>query len=136
MGIHHTFQSLRFETWNFMFVWALSARVSGQGPALKEENMKKLALATAAVAALALSVPAFTAPALAQDVKVKIKSGDRHHDGWRHRNVSKKVIIKHGDRGRHEGWRHSHHYGAVKKKVIIRHGHGGGSKTVIKKREG
>ena len=50
--------------------------------------MRKFALATAAVAALALSAPAFTAPAFAQDVKVKIKSGERH-----------------GDRGRHEGWR-------------------------------
>ena len=102
----------------------------------QEENMRKFALATAAVAALAFSAPAFTAPAFAQDVKVKIKSGDRgHHDGWRHSNVSKKVIIKHGDRGHHYGWR-NHHEGGVKKKVIIRHGHGGGSKTVIKKREG
>jgi hypothetical protein len=101
----------------------------------KEENMRKFALATAAVAALAFSAPAFTAPAFAQDVKVKIKSGDRgHHDGWRHRNVSKKVIIKHGDRGHHYGWRN--HHGDVKKKVIIRHGEGGRSKTVIKKREG
>lgn len=100
--------------------------------------MRKFALATAAVAALALSVPAFTAPAAAQDVKVKIGEGRHHgdHDRMRHREVSKKVIIKHGDRGRHEGWRHSHHYGAVKKKVIIRHGEGGRSKTVIKKREG
>jgi hypothetical protein len=97
--------------------------------------MRKFALATAAVAALAFSAPAFTAPAFAQDVKVKVKTGG-DHDGMRHRNVSKKVIIKHGDRGRHLGWSHSHHYGAVKKKVIIRHGHGGGSKTVIKKREG
>ncbi len=73
--------------------------------------MRKLALATAAVAALAFSAPAFTAPAFAQDVKVKIKSGDRgHHYGWRHRDVG------------------------MKKKVIIRHGAGGTSKTVIKKR--
>jgi hypothetical protein len=110
------------------------------GPLLKEENMRKFALATAAVAALAFSAPAFTAPAFAQDVKVKVKTGERHHgdhDGMRSRNVSKKIIIKrYGDRGRHEGWRHSHHYGAVKKKVIIRHGEGGRSKTVIKKREG
>src|SRR3954470_14623843 len=84
-------------------------------PRLQEENMRKFALATAAVAALAFSAPAFTAPAFAQDVKVKIKSGDRgHHDGWRHRNVSKKVII-HRDRGHHYGWR-NHHDGGVKKK--------------------
>jgi len=99
--------------------------------------MRKFALATAAVAALAFSAPAFTAPAFAQDVKVKVKSGERHHDGMRHRNVSKKVVIHH-DRGLHRGFSHSRHYGygGVKKKVIIRHGHGGGSKTVIKKREG
>jgi hypothetical protein len=85
--------------------------------------MRKFALATAAVAALAFSAPAFTAPAFAQDVKVKIKSGERHHDrgrheGWRHRDVSKKIIIKHGDRGRHEGWRHHEHHGG--KTVIIK----------------
>jgi hypothetical protein len=102
--------------------------------------MRKFALATAAVAALAFSAPAFTAPAFAQDVKVKIKSGERHgdrgrHEGWRHRDVSKKVVIKHGDNGHHYGWR-NHHEGSVKKKVIIRHGSGGTSKTVIKKREG
>jgi hypothetical protein len=99
--------------------------------------MRKFALATAAVAALAFSAPAFTAPAFAQDVKVKIKSGEgRHHgEGMRHRQVSKKVIIKHGDRGHHYGWR-NHHEGGVSKKVIIRHGEGGRSKTVIKKREG
>lgn len=90
--------------------------------------MRKFALATAAVAALALSVPAFTAPALAQDVKVKIKTGDhgRHH-GWRHRDV-KKVII-HRDHGRHHGWRHRHH--GVTKKIVIKNGN---HKTVIKKR--
>jgi hypothetical protein len=102
--------------------------------------MRKFALATAAVAALAFSAPAFTAPAFAQDVKVKVKSGEgRHHgEGMRHRDVSKKVIIKHGDRGRHLGFSHSRHYGygGMKKKVIIRHGEGGRSKTVIKKREG
>src|SRR3954471_19665503 len=96
-------------------------------PLLKEENMRKFALATAAVAALAFSAPTFTAPAFAQDVKVKIKSGDRHHDGMRHRNVSKTVI--HRDHGRHEGWRHSRHCGASK--VVIKKGHG---KTVIKKK--
>ena len=102
--------------------------------------MKLFALATAAV--LALSAPAFTTPALAQaDVKVKIHSGEgmtkkkvviRHgdrgrHEGWRHRDVKK--VVLHSDRGRHEGWRHSRHYGASK--VVIKRGHG---KTVIKKK--
>jgi len=91
--------------------------------------MRKFALATAAVAALALSVPAFTAPAFAQDVKVKI--GDRHHDrgrheGWRHREVNKVVI--HRDRGRHEGWRN--HEGRR------HHEHEGRKTVIIKKREG
>jgi hypothetical protein len=95
--------------------------------------MRKLALATAAVAALALSAPTFTAPAFAQDVKVKVKSGDRGDHGMRTRSV-KKVVIKHGDRGMHRGFSHSRHYGygGVKKKVIIKHG--GGGKTVIKKK--
>jgi hypothetical protein len=93
--------------------------------------MRKFALATAAVAALAFSAPAFTAPAFAQDVKVRIGTGDRgHHNGWRHGH-SKKVVI-HRDRGRHEGWRHRDV--GMKKKVIIRSGPGGTSKTVIKKR--
>jgi hypothetical protein len=106
--------------------------------------MRMLALAAAAAAALAFSAPAFTTPALAQaDVKVKVKSGEHgmtkkkivirqgdrgRHEGWRHRDV-KKVVIHRGDRGRHEGWRHSRHYGASK--VVIKKGHG---KTVIKKK--
>ena len=89
--------------------------------------MRKFALATAAVAALAFSAPAFTAPALAQDVKVKVKSGERHHEGMRHRDVKK--VVFHRDHGRHEGWRHSRHNGASK--VVIKRGHG---KTVIKKK--
>jgi hypothetical protein len=89
--------------------------------------MRKFALATAAVAALALSAPAFIAPAFAQDVKVKI--GDRHHgdhDRMRHRNVSKTVIIKHRDHGRHEGWRHEG--------WRRHHDHHGGKTVIIKKR--
>lgn len=93
--------------------------------------MRKFALATAAVMALAFSAPAFTAPAFAQDVKVRI--GDRHgdrgrHEGWRHRD-SKKVVI-HRDRGRHEGWRHRN-TGMNKTIIIKKHGNG---TTVIKKR--
>ena len=93
--------------------------------------MRKFALAAAAVAALAFSAPAFTAPAFAQDVKVKIKSGDRgHHNGWRH-GTTKKVVI-HRDRGRHEGWRHRNT--GMNKTVIIKKRGDHGSKTVIKKR--
>lgn len=89
--------------------------------------MRKFALATAAIAALALSVPAFTAPASAQGVSVRI--GDRgHHDGWRHRD-SRRVVI-HSDRGRHEGWRHRNT--GMNKTVIIKK-RGDGSRTVIKK---
>jgi hypothetical protein len=92
--------------------------------------MRKFALATAAVAALVFSVPAFTAPALAQQgVTVRVNSGDRgHHNGWRHHD-SRRVVI-HSDRGRHEGWRHRNT--GMNKTVIIKK-HGNGSKTVIKK---
>src|SRR6185369_12185819 len=108
---HQTFQSLSFgnpEPPTVSHVFIACPRAGS--PLLKEENMRKFALATAAVAALAFSAPAFTAPAFAQDVKVKIKSGEgRHHgEGMRHREVSKKVIIKHGDRGHHYGWRNHH----------------------------
>ena len=91
--------------------------------------MRKLALATAAVAALALTAPTFAAPAFAQDVKVKVKTGEGRHEGWRHHG-SKKVVIK-SDRGHHYGWRHRD--ASIKKKVIIKHGRDGG-KTVIKKK--
>ena len=106
--------------------------------------MKMFALAAAAAVALAFSAPAFTTPALAQDasVKVKVKTGEhgmtkkkvviRHgdrgrHEGWRHRDVKK--VVLHRDRGRHEGWRHSRHHGASK--VVIKRGP---HKTVIKKK--
>lgn len=93
--------------------------------------MRKFALATAAAAALMFSAPAFTAPAFAQDIKVKIKAGDRgHHEGRRHREV-KKVVI-HRDRGHHYGWRHRD---AGNRTVIIkRGGERHGSRTVIKKK--
>ena len=104
--------------------------------------MKKLALAAATAATLAFSAPAFAfdgaaAPRmqLAQaDVKVKVKTGD-------HGVVKKKVVIRHGDsgrhhgwhgdRGRHYGWSHSRHYGAMKTVVVKKHGNG---KTVVKKK--
>lgn len=90
--------------------------------------MRKLALATAAAAALMFTAPAFTGvgatPASAETVvkkKVVIKHGDRgRHMGWRH-----------GDRGRHMGWRN--HRGG-KKVVIVKRGGHHASKTVIKKK--
>jgi hypothetical protein len=100
--------------------------------------MRKLALATAAAAALMFSAPAFTTPALAQaDVKVRINSGDRDHvrkkvvirrggDMERRRTV----VIRSGDRGRHNGWRHRD--SRMNKTVIIKRGDG--RTTVIKKR--
>lgn len=99
--------------------------------------MRKFALATAAAAALLLSAPAFTAPAFAQDVKVKIGSGDRDH--MRKKVVirrggdveRRKVVIRSGDRGNHYGWRHRD--SGMKKTVIIKRGEGG-SRTVIKKK--
>jgi hypothetical protein len=88
--------------------------------------MRKLALATAAAAALLFSAPAFTTPALAQaDVKVRINSGDGM--------TRKKVVIRRGDRGRHHGWRHRDS-GMTKKVIIRRSGDGGSSKTIIKRK--
>ena len=99
--------------------------------------MKKFALATAAAAALMFAAPSFTGlsatPAEAQTVvkkKVVIKHGDRgRHEGWRHRNA--KSVVIHRDRGRHEGWRHSRHHGASKTVIIKKKGNGN---TVIKKK--
>ena len=99
--------------------------------------MRKFALATAAAMALAFSAPAFTAPAFAQDVKVKVKTGD---EGMRKKVVIKrhgdverrKVDIRTGDRGHHNGWRHRD---AGNKTVIIKKRGGEGmSRTVIKKK--
>jgi hypothetical protein len=114
--------------------------------------MKKLALAAAAVAALAFTAPAFAqnAPApmkLAQaDVKVKVKSsGDGtvvrkktviRRDGDHSRRT---VVIRHGDRGHHYGWRNRErhegwrHRNAGNKTVIIKK-RGGEGATVIKKK--
>jgi len=106
--------------------------------------MKKLALAAAAAAMLAFTVPAFAvdgaaAPRLqlAQaDVMVK-RSTTVRRDGV----VRKKVVVRRGDsmrrkvvmhdRGRHYGWRHGQHHGAKKVVIIKKHGHG---TTVVKKR--
>ena len=91
--------------------------------------MKKLALATAAAVALLFTAPSFTGvttPAEAQTTVVKKKVVIKHGDRSRH-------MVRH-DRGRHEGWRHSHHGGNKKVVIIKRGGHHGGSKTVIKKK--
>jgi hypothetical protein len=111
--------------------------------------MKKFALAATLAAGLALMAPlaAGAAPAsdriqLAQaDVTVKKtirangvrkkvvikRSGD---------TVRRKVVIRHGDRGLHRGWRHSRHHGArhhgaTRTKTVIKHR---GNKTIIKKK--
>ncbi len=98
--------------------------------------MKKFALAAAAAAALMFTAPSFTglsaSPAEAQTTVVKkkvvIKRGDG--DGMR-----RKVVIRHhGDRGRHNGWRHRN--SGMNKTVVIKRGGGDGmrSRTVIKRK--
>jgi hypothetical protein len=87
--------------------------------------MRKFALATAAAAALLFTAPSFsgvTTPAEAATTVVKKKVVVKHGDRGRH-------MGRYGDRGRHLGWRHSNHGG--KKVVVIKKGHG---KTVIKKK--
>ena len=74
-------------------------------------------------------------------MKVKINSGDRDH--VRKKVVirrggdmeRRKVVIRSGDRGRHEGWREGwrHRDSGMNKTVIIKRGEGG-SRTVIKKK--
>jgi hypothetical protein len=77
--------------------------------------MKKLAFATAALAALAFTVPAF-----AQDVKVRIGEGDHHRHMMRH--MERHEMRMHRRHEMREGWRHRHHdHGKV---------------VIIKKREG
>ncbi len=86
--------------------------------------MRKFALATAAAVALLFTAPSFTgvtSPAEAQTV------------------VKKKIVIKHGDRGRHMGrygdrGRHMGRHHGGNKVVIIKRGGHHGSKTIIKKK--
>ena len=96
--------------------------------------MKTLALALAAAATLAFTAPTFAAGAapdriqLAQaDVNVRI-GGDRDRGERRHHRMHREVRM-HRDHGRHEGWRHRDHG----KKVVIIKKHRNGT-TVIKKR--
>jgi hypothetical protein len=96
--------------------------------------MKTLALAMAAAATLAFTAPTFAASAapdriqLAQaDVNVRI-GGDRDRGERRHHRMHREVRM-HRDHGRHEGWRHRDHG----KKVVIIKKHRNGT-TVIKKR--
>ena len=103
--------------------------------------MKKIVFALAAAAALALSVPVSTPAAAASDGSFKVAQadvsvrvgGDRAER--RRRGVTKKVIIKRGDRGLHRGWAHSRHRGATKKVIIKRGGEGRTVKKVIKRGE-
>jgi hypothetical protein len=103
--------------------------------------MKKLVLATAALAALAFTAPAFAYDGAAKmqlaqaDVKVKIGEGrgEGRHEGMRHRDV-KKVVI-HRDRDRHEGWRRHEGRHEGWRHEGRRH-HEGGKTVIIKKREG
>ncbi len=76
--------------------------------------MKKLAFTAAALAAMA-----FTAPAFAQDVNVRIGGGDHHRPMMRHmeRHMERHEVRMHRDHGRHEGWRRHHH---GEKVVIIK----------------
>lgn len=65
--------------------------------------MRKLVLALAAFAALGLAVPVVSAPAEAQTVVVKKKSGDR---GW-HRGHRKVTVIKSSSRRAHSHRAHA-----------------------------
>ena len=106
--------------------------------------MMKLALAASLAAGLALMAPlaAGAAPAsdriqLAQaDVTVKktVRAGGVRKKVVIKRSgdtVRRKVVIRHGDRGLHRGWRHSRHHGATRTTTVIKHR---GNKTVIKKK--
>jgi hypothetical protein len=63
----------------------------------KGNIMKKIAFVVAAVAAMALSAPAF-----ADSVSVRVHDGHRAHAEV----VKKKVVVRH-DRGLHRGWEHN-----------------------------
>ena len=86
MRINQTFQPLSLRSPEPGTDWRVIGPRTRAEARFQEENMRKFALATAAVGALGV----FGAPAFAQDVKVRIGSGDRgHHDrghqnGWRH----------------------------------------------------
>ena len=98
--------------------------------------MRKFALATAAAVALLFTAPSFTGvttPAEAQTTVVKKKVVVKHGDRGRHMGRygdRGRHMGRHADRGRHAGWRHSNHGG---KKVVIIKKKGNG-KTVIKKK--
>lgn len=68
--------------------------------------MKKVAFVIAAVAAMAVSAPAF-----ADSVSVRVHNGHRAHAEV----VKKKIVVGH-DRGLHRGWTHSRH-----RTVVIKH---------------
>jgi Ni/Co efflux regulator RcnB len=87
------------------------ARSFSTGYPEENNNMRKIVLALAAVAAVGLTVPMVSAPAEA-------------------RHGTKVVVIKHKhhwDRGRHTGWNRGHHYGWRN-----HHHHGHGARVVIR----
>jgi hypothetical protein len=77
--------------------------------------MRKIVLALAAVAAFGLALP-LVPGAKAEEARVVVKTGERHHH-W-NRGHRKVVIIKkrHRDYGLHRGWRRHH----TESRVIVR----------------
>jgi hypothetical protein len=95
--------------------------------------MRNLMIGMAALAAVGIAMPA-TTPANAETVKkviIKKRGGD---DG-----VRKKVVIKHGDRGNHYGWRNRNRSRVVIKRRVRDDNVGyvrreGGTSVTIKKK--
>ena len=58
--------------------------------------MRKLLIALSALAALGIAMPIMTGTAQADEKKIVIKRGHRHHDFDRHRHHAKVIIKKHG----------------------------------------
>jgi Ni/Co efflux regulator RcnB len=77
---------------------------------MEEPTMRKIAIAIAALAAVGIAMP-LTTSVRANESKVVIKEGERHH----HRHHAK-IVIKEGDRHHHRDL-HRHH----KKIVLIKH---------------
>ena len=91
--------------------------------ALLETNMKKLALALAAAAAIGLAAPSLATDAFAASGTRAVKVVKTPTP----RGVVKKVVVKRTHRG-HRGWTHRHH--GTSKTVIIKRPNG----VVVKKR--
>ena len=89
--------------------------------------MRKLVIGLAMLAGLGLALPVTTAANAETVKKVIIKK--RGHD--MDRGHTQKVIIKHGDRGNHYGWRNRHRERDSNVGFTSRRG---GDKVIIKKR--